>query len=82
MRQVTTVRGRRSFLPSKSTISSTFRCEEVSSDWKWIPAGSFVPAVGDKLDVVGAVPGSATVCVTAIRFERIGADRQDFVEAY
>ena len=57
------------------------RCEEVSSDWKWIPAGSFVPAVGDKLDVVGAVAGSATVCVTAIRFERIGADRQDFVEA-
>ena len=44
--------------------------DEVSSEWKWIAAGDFVPAVGDKLDVVGAVAGSAVVCVSAIRFER------------
>ena len=44
--------------------------DEVSSEWKWIAAGEFVPAVGDKLDVVGAVAGSAVVCVSAIRFER------------
>lgn len=55
---------------SKILLDRKVGRDEVSSEWKWISVGAFVPAVGDKLDVVGAVAGTAIVRVSALRFER------------
>lgn len=51
-------------------LERAVRIGDVSSDWRWIDVGTFSPRGGEKLDVIGAKAGTATVRVSALRFAR------------
>ena len=55
---------------SKVVFERSVKTDELSTEDCWISAGDYAPALGDKLDIVGAVAGAVTVRVSAIRFER------------
>ena len=51
-------------------LERAVRIGDVASDWRWIEVGAFSPRGGEKLDVIGAKAGTATVRVSALRFAR------------